>query len=128
VKDELELRSRFAALRSEDAARTPSFEQVLRRARPKDDIRLRALAATVCVVAIAVTGIVLHVTAKRAPRVLEAASLAHWRAPTDFLLYTPGRELLHSVPSIGEPLPVVLRRFPSLDITPFHPVGQEPHS
>jgi|GEM_PF-3913187 len=31
---------------------------------------------------------------------LAARQIAEWRAPTDFLLHTPGRELLTTVPSI----------------------------
>src|SRR6476659_5864137 len=33
---------------------------------------------------------------------VSVASLAEWKAPTDFLLETPGRELLRTVPEIGE--------------------------
>ena len=31
-----------------------------------------------------------------------ALSLTDWHSPTDFLLTTPGSELLHAVPHIGE--------------------------
>lgn len=38
----------------------------------------------------------------------EVPTLAHWVAPTDFLLDTPGVELLRSTPQIPAPLPLGL--------------------
>ena len=34
-----------------------------------------------------------------------ATRLAHWRAPSDALLNTPGKEILNSMPRLGEPYP-----------------------
>lgn len=50
----------------------------------------------------------------RSPSVSGAAPmLADWRSPTAFLLDTPGRELLHTIPDIG--------RYPSTRLFPFPP-------
>jgi hypothetical protein len=35
----------------------------------------------------------------------ELPSSGRWQAPTDFLLATPGRDLLGSIPRIGAPMP-----------------------
>jgi hypothetical protein len=128
VNDDLEIRKRFAALRDEDRARTPGLEKVLRRARPKSYIGLRALAATAGVLVAAAIVSVLHsshdLTAS-APGIA-GPSLAHWRAATDFLLDTPGRELLYAVPRIGEA--DALDLFPTPHSSPRRPTGREPPS
>jgi hypothetical protein len=129
VNGDQEFRERFASLRREDAKRALGFERVLQRSPRRPASRLGALAAASCVLAAAMVVTVLQLSHRARPAPYDATlSLANWRAPTDFLLNTPGRELLRSVPRIGEPSEL-LRRFPGLDDpTPSRSIGQEPHS
>lgn len=119
MNDDAELRNHFAALRDEELARIPAFERVLRTL-PRPHTGLRAIAVSACLVVVASLS-VLHMFRERTPPapVLAVPSLAQWRAPTDFLLDTPGRELLHSIPRIGEPLS---------DEFTLRPTGQEPNT
>jgi hypothetical protein len=128
VNDDLEIRRRFAALREEDRARTPGFEEVLRRARPTPYIGLRVLAPAACLIVAAAIVTVLHTSHDLTSSVpgIAGLSLAHWRAPTDFLLDTPGREVLYAVPRIGEA--DALDPFPNPRSSPRRPTGQEPPS
>jgi hypothetical protein len=100
-----ELRVRFAALRREEEAQAPAF------ALPRSDFAARGLrwsagtlmAAGVCVVTILVAVLLLQLepSAPRGITSMPVASLSQWKSPTDFLLETPGREMLRSVPAIG---------------------------
>jgi hypothetical protein len=98
-----DLRARFAELRSEEAADAPEFAlpgsgKVHPRPRRWGYIRVTAAA---CVVAVAfVIGLRL-IPRKPERNTTSVASLTEWKAPTDFLLETPGRELLETVPVIG---------------------------
>lgn len=84
------LRNAFDELRRSEAADVPAF----RVAAPRRVARLRyAFAAIVLLIAIAIA-IVPHHATRQQP------SITAWRAPTDFLLQTPGRELLNSVPDL----------------------------
>ena len=101
---EQDLRARFAALRAEEEAQAPPF------ALPSPDFAAqrsrwfagRLVAAAVCLLAMAAAVFWLqpgpHKPKRRGDPV---ASLAQWKSPTDFLLQTPGRELLETVPTIG---------------------------
>jgi hypothetical protein len=138
---ERELRARFAALRAEDAARIPGFDQVLRRARRRKSLRPGRLlpAAGLAAALVAVVGVTLlrrspeplahapHVPAPAPAGVTSPASpaLADWRAPTDFLLDTPGRALLDTVPRIGPASPGGAGQRGSEDPTPHRPTGEE---
>ena len=126
-----DLREQFSSLRREDAGRTPSFHRVLQKLKRTHsiDARLRALIACLAIAATALPVFWnFHHRAATAPAIA-APWLADWRAPTDFLLNTPGRELLRAVPQIGEPSSDVLRLFPGLnDTTPARRIGKEPHS
>jgi hypothetical protein len=96
-----DLREQFAALREKTGAGAPSFRSTLadaaRLGRP--GIRLRypvavALgAASVAALALAVS----HFGGRRAT--LVDLTVVRWRAPTDFLLRTPGAELLRTMPA-----------------------------
>jgi hypothetical protein len=102
--DESDLRTAFAALRREDATEAPAFEALVARARPPGGRRglVPLLGGLAAVSAIAV---VLAVTAGRrpGPAPSPAASIEQWIAPTDFLLRTPGYEILQTTPRIGAP-------------------------
>ncbi len=105
MNDDPDLRAAFAAWRRRDAARTPDFEAVLRRARRASPRPAWRPAALACLVLAAMTAVLWRLAPERLPdtRPAPAVSLTDWRSQTDFLLATPGSELLHAVPRIGEP-------------------------
>jgi hypothetical protein len=100
-EDDRALAAAFAALRREEEGRTPPFAEVVRRGRARPP-RAGLLPAhplwLAAAVALAVLGVWLGVwwgIPAREPRPAAAApSLAEWRSPTEFLLATPGRDLL----------------------------------
>lgn len=102
--EDADLRRSFAGLRSEDARNVPSFEATVAAARRSGTARRGWLipAATGTVAAVAATLAVIAVVRRPEPRSRPSVSIEEWTAPTDFLLETPGRELLETVPSIGE--------------------------
>jgi len=95
-QDDADLRQAFAVLRREDAKAAPIFEAVLARARPR---RLAPLGGLL--VAASVVAAILGVLVRRPDPPPPVASLGTWIAPTDFLLDTPGRQIVQTVPRIG---------------------------
>jgi hypothetical protein len=95
-REDDDLRQRFAALREQDERDRPGFPQVRAGAlaRRKTGGRRLPLAA-VAAAALVLLALVLG----REPEP-PGPSLAEWRAPTDFLLDTPGREVLTLAPSL----------------------------
>jgi hypothetical protein len=84
------LRNLFAELRRAETGSVPPF----RVHPPRRVARLRyAFAAVVLLIVIAVAIVPHHSTPPQ-------PSITAWRAPTDFLLQTPGRELLNTVPDL----------------------------
>ena len=117
--DDPDLRDIFAALRREDERVTPPFQRLWRAGVPRgamaSAVRTRWILATAGVAGIVTLVLVFG---RATPRVnvphQSTVSLSNWRAPTDFLLQTPGRDLLATVPRLGiqtppdvlkEPLP-----------------------
>ena len=103
------LRRRFAALRREDEQHAPEFASLWkahvgtrrRKARAGAPRRqVRWFAVTACAL-IALLAFLWIRSAQRRPEETMAASITEWKAPTDFLLETPGREFLRTVPEIG---------------------------
>jgi type VI protein secretion system component VasF len=100
-----DLRDSFAALRGEQEARAPEFvippRPVSKHGRRNASARL--LAALACVAAMMAAVLWLRTPAKTPRRTSDApiASITNWKSPTNFLLDTPGRELLRTVPAIG---------------------------
>lgn len=97
-----DLRDAFAASRARDHAAAPAFVEVVgRKRRPPRRGRRRALAVALALVAVVVVigSRLRNGTEPPAPE--SGVSIVNWRGPTDFLLETPGRELLGSVPAIG---------------------------
>ena len=100
-----ELRDLFHRLREEDLSRVPSpgkrgeepalSERSESKGAPKG--RMRGWALAIVTITIAIMLAVFH---HHRPPVTE--SIVTWKAPTDFLLRTPGSELLSSVPQIPE--------------------------
>jgi hypothetical protein len=94
---ERELRERFGALRAEVERVTPAFGL-----RPRPAKRRGAtvwLAAAAAVVLIVAGRLAFFDDAQSQAYTFDLAG-AYWTAPTDFLLNTPGLELLSEVPEI----------------------------
>jgi hypothetical protein len=110
MENDRDLRERFARLREEDRARTPSYHTTVaalaqrrRRRRPRWAIRLAAAAAAVVTITVAHQYRQAAVRRERARAEVRHRLPARpsWAAPTDFLLNTPGSRLLNTVPSFG---------------------------
>lgn len=99
---DLDLRERFAALRREVEAHTPPLalpEAPLPRARP---LPAWAAAAAVAAVIVGALWLLRGRDVRGTPDLgQQLLASAQWVAPTDFLLETPGRELLRGVPGFG---------------------------
>jgi len=98
-EDDRELRRRFAALRREEVEAAPPFRRVWaaaragRRPRPSGRFALAAVALGLLAL--------LWFRPGPAPESRTSSSVAQWKSPTDFLLATPGREMLSTVPAFG---------------------------
>lgn len=97
-QDDADLRQAFAALRREEAKAAPTFEAVRAQARGRPR-RLAPLGGLL--VAASVAAAILGIVVRRPDPPPPMASMEQWIAPTDFLLDTPGREILQTVPQIG---------------------------
>jgi hypothetical protein len=119
TNDDPDLREIFAGLRREDECAAPPFQRLWRAGARRDamapPVRTRWILATAGIAGIAAVVLTLS---RGTPRVNvpdeSTVSLSTWRPPTDFLLQTPGRDLLATVPRLGmltaptvkkEPLP-----------------------
>ena len=90
-----DLRHLFHQLRDEELP-VAGFQLPVRREQRATGNAWRAVAAFVTIVTVTIAAILHH----RRPPVTD--SIVTWKAPTDFLLRTPGSELLSSVPQIPE--------------------------
>jgi hypothetical protein len=116
MSDDARLEAYFVSLRREDATQTPGFERVLGRGRQRfaGHSWVLAIAASLVCAAVVVT-VYRGLHPLRSPAFDAAApALAEWRSPTDFLLETPGRELLRTVPGIGNSLRNLRLSFPPI--------------
>jgi hypothetical protein len=95
------LRRRFAALRREEDQQTPEFALLWQAGAGARRPQARWFAAAACAL-IALLAFLWIRSVQRRPGDKIVASITEWKAPTDFLLETPGRELLRTVPEIGE--------------------------
>lgn len=95
--DDRVLQEAFAELRREDTDQVPSFAAVVEGGatprRPPNPLRGEALAA-----GLLVASLVVGLVVRRPPPPPPPAAALAWTAPTDFLLRTPGIEVLESVP------------------------------
>jgi len=102
MNDDSKLREVFASVRRADEARTPKFERVLDRTRPPAHGVWRLAAGASLGLAAVIAAIVWPPHRHGSHSIRSAAPmLTEWRAPTDFLLDTPGRALLDTVPELG---------------------------
>lgn len=95
------LRRRFAALRREEDQQAPEFAR-LWQARAGTRRRQARRFAAVASLLVALLALLWIRSVQRRPDDKTVASITEWKAPTDFLLVTPGSELLRTVPEIGE--------------------------
>lgn len=112
MSDDRHLRELFRAGLREDSAGAPAFRELRRRSHPRSDtvsrVRLPRPILAALVVVLAVTVAYLRRGGPQPPPATQPLlSDVSWKGPTDFLLETPGRELLRSTPRIGAPLPEV---------------------
>ena len=104
-RDERGLRELFARQRADESAHTRSFAQTVaaarRRGRRVGARRTMWLVGAAAAAAIVVaTVMVPGGTGEGTTRVTAELSSVRWRSPTDFLLETPGSELLRTTPRI----------------------------
>ena len=95
------LRRRFAVLRQEEERHAPEFATLWKVRAGTRRRQARWFAATACAL-IALLAFLWMRSAQRRAEEKTVASITEWKAPTDFLLETPGRELLRTVPEIGK--------------------------
>ena len=95
------LRRRFAALRREEDQQAPEFATLWRARAGARRRQARWFAAAACML-VALLALLWIRSVQRRPDDKTVASITEWKAPTDFLLETPGRDLLRTVPEIGE--------------------------
>jgi hypothetical protein len=109
-RDDGGLRDSFALLRRDERSSAPAISALLvpgvRQPRPRPGPAAWVLAGLAAVtVAIAGRGVVAarleHRAAAEVARALGPLRDTQWRAPTDALLETPGRESLAGVPALG---------------------------
>jgi hypothetical protein len=103
IDDDLVLKTRFRELRAEEERRAPHFRvQPVRRG-----VRLRPLSAVAAVLLVFVVTFVAigvrarHTTFSDSDRAVVHA-VGEWRPPTEFLLRTPGDEILTNTPPIPD--------------------------
>jgi hypothetical protein len=106
TEDDRDLREHFAALRREEESRVPPIAILSLNGRRRFSGKL--IAAAVCL-AVSIAPFVWLLPGLRVNREVPnrgheqaSASITSWKPATDFLLDTPGRELLQGVPAIGD--------------------------
>lgn len=100
--DESDLKVLFDALRNEERphtrpysrARWPGHGRTMR-------VRLRLTFAGALILLIAATIVIVNLPSDTPPAAAPIP-IAEWKAPTDFLLLTPGHDLMQSVPRFGD--------------------------
>lgn len=95
------LRNRFLSLREEELRHVPVFASLWGKRIPVQGRKGLWFAAATCVL-IVVAAILLLRSWRPNREEVSMVSITEWKAPTDFLLETPGREILQTVPEIGK--------------------------
>jgi hypothetical protein len=101
IDGESDLRERFARLRAEEQSVVPRFEPEPRLRRRRVGWRL-ITATAVLLLAVFITTIRIRPTRFSDSDRAAARSVADWHPPTDFLLRTPGGEMLSTTPRIPD--------------------------
>lgn len=113
-----DLRELFQAARREEASRVPAFSRLWESAHKRRVSRKGRFVTRVLLPAAAVLLVAVFVLLRsdRSPvhesHGLAGPSITDWKAPTDFLMRTPARELLRALPEIGT------GRSPLLELNP----------
>ncbi|HXO37212.1 MAG TPA: hypothetical protein VN872_01165 [Candidatus Acidoferrum sp.] len=95
------LHNLFARMRQEEHQHIPSFAS-LWGARTRTPLGKGLwFVAAACALIVVAAVLLLRLEPPKGEEV-SMASITQWKAPTDFLLETPGREILHTVPEIGK--------------------------
>jgi hypothetical protein len=95
------LRKRFASLREAEQHHIPAFASLWGGRSRVQRSKGLWLAAAAC--ALIVVAAILLLPSERPNRnEVSMVEITEWKAPTDFLLETPGREILQTVPEIGK--------------------------
>ncbi len=97
-----DLRDAFARLREAESKTIPPFRVEIRDSR----LEIRRTAFALIVLILIISGS-FFIRKDRHPASPPDVTLSTWRAPTDFLLDTPGRELLTSSPRLQPQTPVI---------------------
>jgi hypothetical protein len=103
-REDDDLRRRFAVLRRDDEQGIPEFARLWRgKAHAPRSKRGWVVAAAFALVLVALGWRLTQrlPPARPKPADVSVVLITEWKAPTDFLLATPGRELLSTVPQIG---------------------------
>jgi hypothetical protein len=103
-----DLRELFARLRAQERGDVPSFRAVRARATRPDTPRWTrvSVAATIAAAAaLFALGTLARQDHTRPETALLEVDLraSTWRSPTDFLLSTPGSDLMRTIPAVGAP-------------------------
>jgi hypothetical protein len=104
MDEESELRERFARLRAEERLRVPPFQATRRSRTRRGPVRWRVIAAAAALVLVIFVTIAIrsHPTRFSDSDRAVVRSVADWQPPTDFLLRTPGSEMLTTTPRIPD--------------------------
>ncbi len=120
-EDDRALAAAFAQLRREEERQVPPFAEVVRRGRARPGRTVGSLPVRPLWLAAAVVIVLLSVwvgVRTREPHPPAAMpSLAEWRSPTDFLLATPGCDLLAAPSAWGRSV-LDLREAPTASPAP----------
>jgi hypothetical protein len=102
IDEESELRERFAQLRAEERRGISPFN-VQARGRIQR-LAWRPIAAAVVLLLMVIAAVIVrpHPTTFSASDLAAVRSVAAWHPPTDFLMQTPGSEMLTTTPRIPD--------------------------
>lgn len=99
--DERDLKVLFEALRNEETQHTPPYSPA-RSFRRVRTTRVRFRLAIAGVLMLSIAALVIVSLPSDSPPARAAIPIAEWKAPTDFLLLTPGHDLMQSAPRFGD--------------------------
>jgi hypothetical protein len=116
VNDDRDLRDAFAELRESDLRSTPRYQCGGRLARRSGERggrgarRHKGLAIAATLLLVVTISVAYLIRRPQTPeQVVTSKAISTWRAPTDFLLRTPGSDLTSSVPAILPQLPNLIK-------------------
>jgi hypothetical protein len=105
-QEEQDFQKVFEELRQQDQGLTPTFERVWKASQARQGARtalIRSLRFAVAAALLLVSAFSIYMVSREILPVSRPSqvSLSQWKAPTDFLLRTPGIEILHSIPTFA---------------------------